>query len=117
MKMFYPIKNPPKWLLDGLYNEERSQAGKCPDCQADIGAPHEDGCDVARCLNTKIQKLQCDCGKCGKDMWTGLWPGTQVAYDLHLVCFDTATNSIMFDLNSVTIIEQDNAKSEEKCLN
>jgi hypothetical protein len=38
---------------------------------------HEDGCDTARCANTGIQRLQCDCPaepSCNT-VWTGVWPG------------------------------------------
>ena len=28
---------------------ERAIVERCPDCAVAIGAPHEDGCDVARC--------------------------------------------------------------------
>ena len=103
--MFYSIKNPPQWLLDGLLAEDDPKS-KCPDCQVKPGNPHGEGCDVARCLNTKIQRLQCDCGKCGKDLWTGRWPGVDQAYKDRLVIYDTASQSIMFDLNSVAIKEQ-----------
>jgi hypothetical protein len=60
----------------------------CPDCGANVNATHQDGCDVARCLVTGMQRLQCDglhdiegppgCftpAVCGDDIWTGLWPG------------------------------------------
>ena len=64
----------------------------CPDCGAGIGQPHDDGCDVARCLVTGMQRLQCDGWHkeaalreavpgifedpvCGQDAWTGQWPG------------------------------------------
>lgn len=58
----------------------------CPDCGAGIGKPHQDGCDVARCLVTGRQRLQCGDEdfpdgehpgeNCGDDIWTGEWPGT-----------------------------------------
>lgn len=34
----------------------------CPDCGVAAGAPHEGGCDVARCLWTGRQRIQCDFG-------------------------------------------------------
>jgi hypothetical protein len=114
--MFYKIKDPPQWLLDGLLAEETKDPNrKCPDCQVSIGMPHLKGtgfggpmdeCDIAHCLNTGIQRLQCGCRKCGDDIWTGLWPGVKECYDLKLVCFDTATTSIMFDLNAASILRQ-----------
>jgi hypothetical protein len=33
---------------------------RCPDCQVEPGETHLDGCDVARCLWTGIQRIQCD---------------------------------------------------------
>lgn len=48
----------------------------CGDCAAKPGDPHSDGCDVARCLVTGIQRLQCT-GRhdCGSQVWSGAWPG------------------------------------------
>jgi hypothetical protein len=56
----------------------------CPDCAVAPGERHDGGCDVARCLATGQQRLQCD-GRdegyphadhdCGTDVWTGEWPG------------------------------------------
>ena len=61
-------------------------ASTCPDCAAAVGQPHKDGCDVARCLQTGEQRLQCGSDDfpddehpgldCGEDTWTGEWPGT-----------------------------------------
>lgn len=34
----------------------------CSDCGVGIGDPHEDGCDVARCLWTGRQRLMCEAG-------------------------------------------------------
>lgn len=99
--MFYPVKNPPKWMLDGLMNERDNRKSTCPDCGVKPGKKHDENCDVARCLNTKGQRLSCNCGECGYDVWTGLWPGIQEAYDRKLVTYDTATSSICFDLNEV----------------
>lgn len=60
----------------------------CPDCRAPVGDPHDECCDVARCLATGGQRLQCD-GQdeeypyaehdCGADTWTGRWPGVAEA--------------------------------------
>lgn len=53
---------------------------RCWDCQVEIGEPHDEGCDVARCLWTGAQRLTCDMvdpdpHDCGQDAHTGLWPG------------------------------------------
>jgi hypothetical protein len=71
---------------------------KCWDCQAVIGEPHLEGCDIARCLATGGQRLMCemlggtpapydtgdgqtelgvilDGHDCGQDTHTGWWPG------------------------------------------
>jgi hypothetical protein len=60
----------------------------CGDCGVKPGEPHEDGCDVARCLRTGRQRLSCDAGAavfgwpearphddCGRQAWSGEWPG------------------------------------------
>jgi hypothetical protein len=49
----------------------------CPDCGEVIGEQHWPDCDVARCLATGGQRLLCDGAghDCGRDVWTGLWPG------------------------------------------
>jgi len=71
---------------------------RCRDCGALRGKPHEDGCDGARCLAYGTQRAQCGDGArlvvvgfypsgspivwhefdghdCGKDVWSGRWPG------------------------------------------
>ena len=68
-------------------------------CGARFGEEHTDGCGVARCLAYGSQRLLCGPGRrlvvrgrlpgggvdvdyeddghdCGRDIWTGLWPGT-----------------------------------------
>lgn len=98
--MLIPIENPRQSLLDQLYAERKARAHQsCHDCGVAPGTAHLDGCDTARCLNTGIQRLQCDCGKCGDDVWTGMWPGIQECYDLKLVCYDESTKDFCFDLN------------------
>jgi len=70
----------------------------CPDCSATIRKPHDDGCDVARCLRYGTQRALCGDGarlvvkgiypwgspivehewdghECGRDVWSGRWPG------------------------------------------
>lgn len=65
----------------------------CPDCGVAPGDAHTDHCDVARCLATGRQRLQCELDlsvleelfrapvqkpaehDCGQELWTGVWPG------------------------------------------
>lgn len=52
----------------------------CPDCGAKPGEQHLGSCHVARCMETGLQQLKCTIfgsqhDDCGKDIWTGLWPG------------------------------------------
>lgn len=73
----------------------------CPDCAAEIGERHDDGCDVARCLATGGQRLQCDPDEqdhghnvdgfmwsCAPDVWTGEWPGEEDCRRLGFWCTD-----------------------------
>lgn len=48
----------------------------CPDCGVRPRRLHLHGCDVARCADTGLQRL--DCGHSGlrcNTIWTGMWPG------------------------------------------
>ncbi|MCP2335161.1 hypothetical protein [Actinomadura rupiterrae] len=56
----------------------------CPDCGAEIGRPHGEGCAIACCLYDGGRRLNCECRQrtdldldhaCGQDDWTGQWPG------------------------------------------
>lgn len=56
----------------------------CNDCGAQPGQTHDEGCDIARCMNTGQQRIQhecgphchtCTCTPCDPDTWTGEWPG------------------------------------------
>lgn len=102
--MYYTIKDPPQWLLDGLMEEvKKSSTRACPDCAVPVGKPHLEGCDVARCHACGGQRLSCDCEESEDDIWTGFWPGIKECYEQKLVCFDTATCSIRFDLNEEAV--------------
>lgn len=98
--MFYPLKNPPPWFLEALYQEELKTANQsCHDCGVKPGKAHLDGCDTARCLKCGGQRLTCNCEEGGGDIWTGMWPGIKECYTKGYVCFDTQTGSLGFDLN------------------
>lgn len=59
----------------------------CHDCGARVGMPHEDGCDVARCMWSGGQRLSCLMSHdCGEDVWTGQWPGEAEAVEMGLWC-------------------------------
>jgi hypothetical protein len=115
--MFYVIEKPPQWMLDGLLEEDKATSTRpCPDCGAAVGEDHVDGCDVARCQKMGGQRLSCDCGDCGNDAWTGLWPGIKECYEHKLVCFDTATKSVCFDLNTNAVRHQIELHKKAKLL-
>lgn len=59
---------------------------KCPDCGADPGQVHADGCDVERCSVCGDQRISCGCAGHDRQFarWTGIWPG--VAEALFLGC-------------------------------
>jgi hypothetical protein len=73
---------------DGDGFPERGTVGvtrHCGDCGVEIGELHLPGCDVARCLFSGHQAISCDQDDhedCGRDRWTGIWPGTLDAFRL-----------------------------------
>lgn len=61
---------------DLAYGCELETAKPCGDCAVPAGTAHEQGCDVARCLVTGMQRIACSRRHdCGADVWTGTWPG------------------------------------------
>lgn len=49
---------------------------RCPDCHVGIGQAHPEGCDVARCLATGLQRLgHAESCHCPQYVWTARWPG------------------------------------------
>jgi len=105
--MFYKIHNPTESLIEALWSEElKTFRDRCPDCATKINEKHFEGCDVARCTNCGGQRLDCGCEEDSWDIWTGIWPGLKEAYEQKLVCFDTSTMSVKFDLNEVAKIQQ-----------
>lgn len=110
MTRYLPVTNPPQWLLDGLLKEDRLET--CPDCGVNIGEQHIDGCDWAVCLSTMQQRLSCDCGNCGEEVFDGVSIYAKVAYKYKLVVFDCG--SIYFDLNKAAELAQKLASKHKK---
>lgn len=63
---------------DGSVLSEGLAGRPCPDCGANPGEQHNDGCDVERCPDCGGQLISCDCeGEFAMPRlpWTGEWPG------------------------------------------
>lgn len=79
---------------------------QCPDCQVGIGVEHDDGCDVARCLGNGLQRLACrvfnrkegSAVDCGRDVWSGFWPGVPECQEYGWVTMDP-DRTVLWDLN------------------
>lgn len=76
----------------------------CPDCGVTPGVCHEDGCDVARCVWTGLQRLACQAfsegnDDCGYDSWSGRWPGELECEEYGWVTTDEVTGHVIHDLN------------------
>lgn len=82
--------------LDKMLRESIEKT--CSDCGVKIGKNHKAHCMVAQCNHTGEQRWGCDCGKCGKDRWTGINPGRLECYALGLVVEDRG--EYHFDLNT-----------------
>ena len=105
------IENPSNELIEKLWAEEKANIRNCHDCGVKPGRKHTKGCDTARCLKCGGQRLSCDCEEGGGDIWTGIWPGTEIAYKHKLVCYwdgDSrfCSSEPRFDLNRASIIAQ-----------
>lgn len=75
----------------------------CPDCGVMPGVCHEDGCDVARCAWTGLQRLACQVlwregDDCGHDLWTGRWPGELECEEYGWFTVDEVTGYVLYDL-------------------
>jgi len=70
--------------------DQIEDALRCGDCIALPGEPHAEACDIARCLWTGGQRFSCSLSgedhDCGKDIWTGQWPGEADAIRLGWHC-------------------------------
>ncbi len=72
----------------------------CHDCAVLPGYEHADGCDVARCPECGMQRLQCEEHEDSTlpAIWTGIWPGVIecVEYDLWNKWVDKDGNKLEF---------------------
>ena len=106
---FIAIQNPPKEMLDTLYEESKKNANQpCHDCGVMPGEKHTEGCDVARCQACGGQRLSCGCKECGDDIWEGLWPGTKECYEKGYVARwegsnNPFSNGLTFDYNRLAV--------------
>ena len=74
---------------------------QCPDCGAEIGKTHMEGCDVSRCTTCGGQELSCECDQTERDKWDGYWPGTREALKQKLICCWGETKEWTADLNEL----------------
>lgn len=60
----------------------------CPDCQAEPGERHNEGCDVERCSSCKGQYLMCECEDHDPrlSIWMGFWPGDLECISREIYC-------------------------------
>lgn len=72
----------------------------CPDCRADVGHPHHDACDIARCLHTGLPRFGCEGDHdCGSDAWTGEWPDVQACLEYGFVVTYPGVHGVYPDTN------------------
>jgi hypothetical protein len=90
-----------------------SDKPSCQDCGVRPGQEHDDGCDTARCLVTGHQRLSCgrahEAGDldCGRDIWTGLWPG-----EAECIEYGWVTSDGFPDLNRLAIMGRWNRQAQ-----
>lgn len=103
------LENPSQGLLSALLANDIAFSAKrdfkCPDCGAKRDEKHDEGCDIAQCMNPETPKykqaLSCCCGKCGEDVWTGLWPGTKECFEKGFVYVEP-DGEAFFDMNRLS---------------
>lgn len=82
----WPDPDETKRIVDDCYSDR-----PCPDCGIECNQAHDEGCDVARCLWTGGQRLQCehwDPGHdCGQDLWDGVWGATAECVEFGWYCY------------------------------
>ncbi|HLD91436.1 MAG TPA: hypothetical protein VI911_10565 [Patescibacteria group bacterium] len=103
--MWIKVENPSDELVEEIWKKENDDIGMCPDCGVAVDEQHLENCDVARCLKCGDQRLSCNCEEGEGDIWTGIWPGIEIAYKHKLVCqwknSDRTLEKPSFDLNEV----------------
>ena len=101
-------------ICEKLWKEEtKFSKRKCPDCAVKVGQVHEDGCDVARCLDCGGQLLSCDCNSGASDTWTGMWPGIKECYEKKLISRFGEKGEWTFDLNTEAVLSMKEKKKKK----
>lgn len=81
-----------------------ANAEPCHDCSVAAGEAHLDGCDVARCLVTGLQRLSCmEDHDCGCDVWRASWPGNAECIKYDLILGELPNGEILGDLNTLYV--------------
>jgi hypothetical protein len=107
--MFHPVKHLSQEILDQMLKEDIRET--CHDCGARVGEEHLENCDVARCNTCGGQRLGCGCDEENHDTWTGYWPGVEYCHKNKLVVYDTASQTIRFDLNTAAVMRMKEARA------
>lgn len=95
-------------IVEGLYQEEISRGGKCPDCGVSKGEAHKQGCDISQCVVCGEQSCS-EHNSIG--VWDGMWPGTDICYQHKLLCcvghegVNKGDIKWMFDYNRAAVIK------------
>ncbi|MFE2586007.1 hypothetical protein [Streptomyces sp. NPDC059378] len=80
--------------------EPTSKITNCPDCHVTPDTLHHQGCDVARCARTGLQRLGCGhTSNACNTRWTGRWPGEAECVEYGLVIDVGSDTEPLPDLN------------------